>query len=58
VTLLRAKKPGIVLADLLETPDNSPCRDVFARAGFVAEDGVFALPAEAMPVTPAHVRLL
>ena len=58
VTMLRAKKPGIVLADLLETPDNSPCRDVFARAGFVAEDGVFALPAEAMPVTPAHVRLL
>jgi FkbH-like protein len=58
VTLLRAKKPGVVLADLVETPDNSPCRDVFARAGFVAEDGVFVLPAEAMPATPAHVRLL
>jgi FkbH-like protein len=58
VTLLRAKKPGIVLADLVETPDNSPCRDVFTRAGFVQQDGVFALAADAMPVTPVHVRLL
>jgi FkbH-like protein len=58
VTLLRAKQPGIVLADLVETPDNAPCRDVFTRAGFVAEDGVFALPAETMPATPAHMRLL
>jgi len=58
VTLLRAKKPGAVLADLQETPDNSPCRDVFARAGFATEDGVFALAAETMPVTPPHVRLL
>jgi FkbH-like protein len=58
VTLLRAKKPGIVLADLQETPDNSPCRDVYTRAGFAAEDGVFTLPDDQMPVTPPHVRLL
>jgi len=59
VTLLRAKRPGIVLADLLETADNSPCRDVFLRAGFAAAaDGLFALPAAEVPATPAHVRLL
>jgi FkbH-like protein len=57
-TLLRAKKPGLVVADLLETADNSPCRDVFARAGFTAQDGVFVLAADAMPATPAHIRLL
>jgi FkbH-like protein len=46
---------GGVTATLVETKDNSPCRDVFSRGGFVAAgDGRFTL--DAMPVTPGHVK--
>jgi FkbH-like protein len=58
VTLLRARQGGgPVTATMLETADNSPCREVFTRAGFTpAGDGRFELPPDAMPVTPSHVR--
>jgi FkbH-like protein len=58
VTLLRARQGGgAVAATLVETADNAPCREVFARAGFTAAgDGRFELAAGATPVTPAHVK--
>jgi FkbH-like protein len=58
ILLLRAKRgPLPIHATLIETPDNSPCRDVFLRAGFApTAPQNFELPAEAMPTTPAHVR--
>jgi FkbH-like protein len=55
-TLLRARHAGsAVAATLVETADNSPCRDVFTRGGFAAQgEGRFVL--EGMPVIPGHVR--
>jgi FkbH-like protein len=57
VTIMRAKHGGgAVAARLVETKDNSPCRDVFARAGFsVAADDGFVLAAADIPVQPAHI---
>jgi FkbH-like protein len=58
ILLLRAKRgPVPTHATLVETPDNSPCRDVFLRAGFTATTPQnFELLANKIPTTPAHVR--
>jgi FkbH-like protein len=59
VTLIRAKYGGgAVTASLVETKDNSPCRDVYMRAGFTAVPGesAFVLSPSALPVQPAHIH--
>jgi FkbH-like protein len=59
VTLIRAKYGGgAVTASLVETKDNSPCRDVYVRAGFdaVPGEGTFVLSPSALPVQPAHIH--
>jgi FkbH-like protein len=58
VNMLRADQ-GLaeISAVTLETKDNSPCRDIYMRAGFAAaEDGRYVLPVGAMPVVPAHIE--
>jgi FkbH-like protein len=51
----RCRDGGGVTATLIETADNSPCRDVFMRGGFAAVgEGRFVL--DGMPVTPGHVK--
>ena len=57
VMVMRAKRGGAVTAMLVETADNAPCRDVFARSGFVdVGGGRFELGEGVMPVIPGHVR--
>ena len=57
VMLMRAERGGVVSAVLVETADNAPCRDVFARSGFVdVGGGRFELGEGVMPVVPRHVR--
>jgi len=57
VMVMRAKRGGAVTAALVETADNAPCRDVFARSGFVdVGGGRFELGEGVMPVIPGHVR--
>jgi FkbH-like protein len=56
ITLIRAAGSTQINATLIHTQDNSPCRDVYTRAGFVeARPEKFVLTADGMPVTPGHV---
>ncbi|NGZ83106.1 HAD-IIIC family phosphatase [Duganella aceris] len=50
----------IVVGALVETELNTPCRDVYARAGFAstAQPGVFALLRGAARPGAAHVRII
>lgn len=60
---MRARSGNLaVTAFLVETPDNTPCRDVFARSGFemVGADGAsreFRLEAVAVVRRPAHIAV-
>jgi FkbH-like protein len=56
---LRAAGAGTVTARVVETDANLPCRDLFARCGFVAgADGVWTSgPADA-PAVPGHVKVV
>jgi FkbH-like protein len=59
--LRAANHAAAVTGMLIETPDNTPCRDVFLRAGFaVAEQDdaqtVFMLPPADEAVFPAHIQ--
>lgn len=50
-----------VTAQLKETPDNTPCRDVYLRSGFRELDpahGVrqFILESNENPITPSHIK--
>jgi FkbH-like protein len=58
VTQIRARAGAVpIAATLIQTPDNSPCRDVYARAGFVEVGAeTYLLTEYAIPVTPGHVR--
>ena len=68
VALVRELMPRSVLVALMRlTKDNSPCRDVFVRAGFVVCGGdgsrgsvgdelQFELSGERSPIVPGHIR--
>jgi FkbH-like protein len=56
---LRSRFPGeSVSASIVETTSNTPCRDLFARAGFATlAPGAFELPANGLLSTAPHVRV-
>lgn len=61
VKLLRNGHAINITATVKETPDNTPCRDVYLRAGFEeisSQDGVkqFVLPANKLPMQPVHIQ--
>lgn len=63
VTLMRAKYGSReILARLIETKDNSPCRDVFVRAKFINsmannDKVTFLLRSDKATISPNHVKL-
>jgi FkbH-like protein len=63
VGLLRARSPSdSISAFLLETPDNTPCRELFAVAGFTEIEvtngrHLYSLRAEDAPTSPRHIVL-
>jgi FkbH-like protein len=57
VAFLRANGAAEIVARLVETNANFPCRDVYAKAGFVARGQDWVLDANASPKAPAHVRV-
>jgi FkbH-like protein len=57
---MRARTPGEPLAaSIVETSSNTPCRDVFLRAGFTPlAGGAFELPLSREPVPALHVGVV
>lgn len=61
VKLLRNGQTADIIATIKETPDNTPCRDVYLRAGFeeiAPEGGIrrFILAANKLPTQPVHIK--
>lgn len=57
IARMRASHPGAIAAELRLTDANFPCRDLYARLGFVRADAVWHLPAGQQPAMPNHVTL-
>ncbi|MFT8468539.1 MAG: HAD-IIIC family phosphatase [Acetobacter syzygii] len=63
VKLLRSARSGEtdITATIKETPDNTPCREVYLRAGFretAKQEGVrqFILDGDEVPMLPLHIK--
>ncbi len=54
---LRAGGAGDIVARLVETDANFPCRDVYAKAGFGTVGQDWLLPASSTAWAPPHVRI-
>jgi FkbH-like protein len=62
VSLLRSNGAGAIAAPLIETPDNTPCRDVFTRSGFTdAEEPSgthrYVLPQDKTCEAPPYIQI-
>lgn len=59
---IRSSAAGVVTAPLIETPDNTPCRNVYAKSGFTVSERssgthLFLLAPEATVELPAHIKV-
>ena len=59
VTLARelAQAHGAARAVIVETDANFLCRELYAKAGFMLEDGAWTSTRELLPSLPPHIRM-
>jgi FkbH-like protein len=57
---VRERGPVRMFGDIIPSPVNTPCRDVFSKSGFETDDGHdgrFLLGENKQPVSPRHIRV-
>ncbi len=55
--ILRQRGYRAIQAALVETERNLPCRDVYERCGYTAQDGMWQYASATVPAIPAHIAM-